>query len=431
MEEQRRVGLGVLAALRGDHLRLLLGFIARDALNRAAARRIPARRRQLEARFGRQPPERLYQTLSEGRRAHEHGPVVILQRAGDDLRRARRPAVDDDDDGQARPLLWVFIIELVRGARCAPARRHNFLAGIEEEVRHRHTLVEEAAGVVAQIEDERLHPLLAQRVDRLRHFPGRVLAHRRQGDVSDAIVEHQRDARIDRPDVNRGARELIGDRLVDPAPSDQQLRRRPGRPAQFLDRLILLPPFRRTAVELDDAVARLHAGALGRRIGQRRDDGDPAVAHVDLNAEAGVVAGRGFGELAEVVRLEEYRVRIAQLIEHAVDRHLIELALVERIDVVIGDVGQHVVEQPRLLIDRAFRLRLPLQEPAAADQRGQGDDGDHGPFMTNHHAPLSDSAVAAATSRQAASWTAFLAPLASIWTIPGPDALRYASRTRV
>ncbi len=59
-----------------------------------------------------------------------------------------------------------------------------------------------------------------------------------------------------------------------------------------------------------------------------------------------------------------------QLVEHAVDRHLIELPLVERIHVVVGHVRQHVVEQTRLLVDRSGRLRFALQEPGARHQRG-------------------------------------------------------------
>src|ERR1041384_5969919 len=66
----------------------------------------------------------------------------------------------------------------------------------------------------------------------------------------------------------------------------------------------------------------------------------------------------------EVVRLEERGIGIVQLIEQAVDRHLVELALVDRIDVEVGDTRQHVVEQPRLLVHRPLRRRVALEEPS-------------------------------------------------------------------
>ena len=209
--------------------------------------------------------------------------------------------------------------------------------------------------------------------------------------------------------MNRRARELVCDRLIDAGAPDGQLRCRSGRPAQLLHCLILLPPFRRAPIQLDDAVAGLDAGTLGRRVRQRRDDGDPAIAHIDLDAESGVVAGRGLGELPEVIRFQEYRIGIVQLVEHALDRHLVQLALVERIDVIVGDVRQHVVEQACLLVDRSGRLRFALQEPAARNHRGGDDGGNHEPFMANHHVLLSESVplVTARTSRQAASCTAF------------------------
>ena len=209
---------------------------------------------------------------------------MVLQRARDDFRGTRRTAVHDRDNRQARPLLRLRIGVLMRGAGGTTAGLDDRLARIEEQIRHGHALIEQTAGILAEIENQRLHALLEQRVHRLRNFTGRALADRIERDVADVIVQHHRD--LDRPDVNRGARELELDRIIDAQPPNGQLRRRTRRPAQLLHRLILFPPFRGAAVQLDNAVTRLNAGTLGRRIGQRRDDGDPAVAHVDLNAEA-------------------------------------------------------------------------------------------------------------------------------------------------
>ena len=88
-----------------------------------------------------------------------------------------------------------------------------------------------------------------------------------------------------------------------------------------------------------------------------------------------------------------------QLVEHAVDGHLVELALIEGVDVVVGDVGEDVVEQPRLLVDRTDRLGLTLEEPATGGERDDGDGDDHQSLATHHETPRSES--------QAASRTAF------------------------
>ena len=121
-----------------------------------------------------------------------------------------------------------------------------------------------------------------------------------------------------------------------------------------------------------------------------------------------------------------------ELIEQAVDRHLIELALVDRVDVEVGDAREHVVEQPGLLIDRPRWRRAALQQPATRGQRQHARDDDEHDLLPLHDVPptRSCSAAAAPTSRHAASCTAVLVPVASMCTTPGPFARRYASRTR-
>src|SRR5690606_4444653 len=85
------------------------------------------------------------------------------------------------------------------------------------------------------------------------------------------------------------------------------------RTAQQLEGLVLVETNTRLAVNGDDLVTRLDAGALGRGLRQRSDDEDQAVANVDLDAESTVVAGGLLIELAVVLALEERRVRIAEL----------------------------------------------------------------------------------------------------------------------
>ena len=80
---------------------------------------------------------------------------------------------------------------------------------------------------------------------------------------------------------------------------------------------------------------------------QRGDDGDPAVAHVHLDADAGVVAARALVEPAESALVEEDGVRIVQLSDHARHRLSVQQRVGERVDVVAAHVRQHLVEQAR------------------------------------------------------------------------------------
>jgi hypothetical protein len=156
-------------------------------------------------------------------------------------------------------------------------------------------------------------------------------------------------------------------------------------------------------VDLHDLVAGLDARPLRRRIRQRGDHRDPAVPHVDLDAQAAVVARRLLGERAEVVGLEELGVRVLQLAQQPVDRHLVELALVERVHVVVGDVRQDLVEQAGLLVHGAGGRLAALQQPAPRRQRDRRQPGYHQDPLSSHAMPLDERAVTAASSRHAAS----------------------------
>ena len=123
--------------------------------------------------------------------------------------------------------------------------------------------------------------------------------------------------RVDRPVVDLRARQLELDRLRHAAPPDREHHLGAGRPAQARHRLLGGVALGRLAVDVDDLVAGLDAGPFGRRLRQRGHDRDPAVAHVDLDAEPAVVAGGRLGERLVVVALEQDGVRVVQLLQHA------------------------------------------------------------------------------------------------------------------
>jgi len=103
---------------------------------------------------------------------------------------------------------------------------------------------------------------------------------------------------------------------------------------------------------------------------KRGDDGDPAVAHVHLDADARVVAARALVQTAEPPLVEEDRVRVVQLAEHAAHGFAVEQRIGKRVHVVAAYVRQHFVEQPRtgVRIQWCARRSLALHQPAAGHQ---------------------------------------------------------------
>ncbi len=100
------------------------------------------------------------------------------------------------------------------------------------------------------------------------------------------------------------------------------------------------------AVHLDDLVAGEDAGVERGGFLERGDDVEPAVAHVDLAADAGERAGHGLLELGGVLGGDVLGVGVVEGLEHAVDGALGELAGVGLLDVVghdhALDVGDEV-----------------------------------------------------------------------------------------
>src|SRR5207302_7645884 len=80
--------------------------------------------------------------------------TAVLQRRRDDLRRARRTAADEYDERDAR----VAGTDRIQDLGCVPAllvRHHR--AAAHERRRRLDRLVEQAAGIVAQVEHDAAH----------------------------------------------------------------------------------------------------------------------------------------------------------------------------------------------------------------------------------------------------------------------------------
>src|SRR5207244_826957 len=120
-------------------------------------------------------------------------PVRLAQRARDDLRGAGASTVHQHDHravgprtGRVREVLLLLVLE--------PAVGVDDEAGVEEEVRHLDRLGQEAARIVAQIEDQALEAsrLLVQVLERPLEVVVGALLELRHAHVAVALLEHLR-----------------------------------------------------------------------------------------------------------------------------------------------------------------------------------------------------------------------------------------------
>jgi hypothetical protein len=292
---------------------------------------------------------------------------VVLKRAGHDLGGARRALVDEDDERQVAPPLRGAVEELAVRVGRPPAHAHDLFPAVEKEVGDGDALVEQAAGVVAQVEDELAHPLLPEPLDGALDLVGAALAEDGQVDVPGARLEH--DGVLHRRDLDLAPRHGHGEALGDAGPLDGQHDLRPVLAAQRARGLVGAPPLGADAVDGDDAVAPLEAGPGRGRAGERGDDGDPAVADVDLDADAGVVPAGALGQPSKTVTGQIDRMRVVQLAEESLDGLLVEVVLWHRVDVELRHVLEDVVEEARAIHGPPAVLHPLLEEPAARDER--------------------------------------------------------------
>src|SRR6056297_3822401 len=156
-----QIGLGAT----GTGLLLVLGLLTAwrlfdndiradpERLNGPARRRVIPRRGQSHRAITAQRHYRLYRALAETLGAHHDGPVMILQGACDDLRRAGGTAIDQHHDGLAARQIARRRVEALAILRITAPRAHD-LALIEERIRHLDRLGQQTAGIVAQIQND-------------------------------------------------------------------------------------------------------------------------------------------------------------------------------------------------------------------------------------------------------------------------------------
>ena len=132
--------------------------------------------------------------------AHDERAAVVLQRAGDDLGRRGAAGVDQDDDRQAVRHVARLGVEAFDVVLVAAALGDD-LAALEEGVADLDRLVEQAAGVGAQVDDIAQRLAAGRLVDRGQRRFGRVRRCCREAvdvDDADAVLDFP----LDRPKLD-------------------------------------------------------------------------------------------------------------------------------------------------------------------------------------------------------------------------------------
>src|SRR6266851_1948517 len=287
MAAQRGFALGVGARLQLVGNVLQYFDIGNNAfgLDRFARWREVARGGETQrAVAGAERDDGLHRALAERAGADQRRTLVVLQRAGDDFGGRCRAAVDENDQ-----LLALGQIARMGGAPLGflgvAATGRDDLATLEEGVGNGHRFFQQAAGIVAQVDDIAFQ-LVADLRRQVADFPlqafGGLLIERGDADIADIIAFH---ARAHRADADVVAHQRDFDRVVLTLANDLQPDLGVDGPTHFLDGLIEGEALHGFVVKIGDDVVGHDAGLGRRRVIDRRDDLDQSVFHRDFDAE--------------------------------------------------------------------------------------------------------------------------------------------------
>ena len=257
----------------------------------------------------------------------------------------------------------------------AAARQHDG-ALIEEGIRDGDRLVEQAARIVAEVDDIALEirtELLLQVLDRLLQIGGGLLVEGGDADIADVVALG---VVLHRVDVDHVARDLDVERILGALAHDGERDRRIDRPAHLLHRLLQGEAENLLLVEMGDEIAAHQAGARGGGILDRRDHLDDAILHRDLDAEAAEFAAGLHLHVAEMLRVEIGRMRVERG-QHAVDRRLDQLGIVGLLDIVRAHALQDLAEQVELAVNLRVGGRRRLAARQAHHRRSGSEHGQH------------------------------------------------------
>ena len=214
--------------------------------------------------------------------------------------------------------------------RTATAGRDD-LALVDERVGDGHGLVQQATGVVAQIEDDAgqlVADLVRHVLELVAHLSRGLLVEGGQSDIGHVTF----DMGTDRRDLDHGPIHGDVERLIAALAEQAQVDLAVDRPTHLLDGLAERQSHHRLAVDVGHEVAGLDPCLRGGRVVDRRDDLDQAVLHRDLDAESAELALGLDLHVPIFFGVQIARMRVERG-EHAVDGRLYQLLVADLLDI--------------------------------------------------------------------------------------------------
>ena len=282
----------------------------------------------------------LHRRLAVGLLAEQEAAPALAEGGGQDLRRRRRTAVDQDHDrhrGIHDGGGGAGVMHVVVGVD--PGVGGDDHAAGEEVVGHLHHRPEQPARIAAQVDDQRLGAV--ELTQRLLHPFRRKQRELHNAQVADPLADHAGAHRfhLDHLAFHHGV-EL--DRCI--APHGKR-HRGAGRSAQPGNDVGQVEVVRRLAVDRHDQVAGAHPGPVCRVAFDRGDHLETAVRVLaDVHSDAAELAAREVGNLAHVGGLHVGGVWIVERVEHALQGAVEQRLRVEAllVHVVLQQVLQHL-----------------------------------------------------------------------------------------
>src|SRR5947207_2424659 len=257
----------------------------------------------------------LHRTFSEGRFAHNHGAVQIFERAADNLRSAGAAFIGQNRHRKLRTRFRDHGGRVFTLLRSDPAlRRNDFCIRRQKLPAHIHRTIQKPTRIIPKIENQRLHPLLLQVIERPPQLIGGGFVELNEPNVSNLVgagqfgIEQTR--ALDALHFYFYALERVLFDLLGRGPQESERHLAASRAAQTVDRILQVHFFGRRAVDFENLIARENARFGRRRVFHRGDDGRQTAFDRDFNTEPVKSAPRIVLHVAKIVRFHELAVRI-------------------------------------------------------------------------------------------------------------------------
>jgi octaprenyl-diphosphate synthase len=290
-------------------------------------------RREAERGAVLQRQNTLHRTLAERFVAQDVGAFQILQAASDNFRGAGAAQVNKHDDGHPAQLVTATAGAVGRIlGRVASFRRHNQFASRQELLANVYGLFEQTAGVPPQIEDQRLHPLFLELLQRHFQVVTGFLTELNQPHIANVVfAEREFLLPVDvfyHVHVDGGALEAEFFHHTGGGTENGEFNIRARITAQGFDRIWQSHFFGALSIDLHDAIARHYAGLESRAFLHRGNHGYEIVLQGHNDAQPTERALRVILQFFVFFRLHELAVRI-ESVQHPFQRSIYEVLVCE------------------------------------------------------------------------------------------------------